>query len=118
VAAGSSRPDVFDSSTTIARSGKSAPITSDADADVKAPVGSRGREAGASGAAVPGATWSASAARALAAPWLSARTCTSQPAGTRSLGMPGYAKKDTGDLAPASTRCLAPLSWAVAASAK
>ena len=89
VACGSSTPEVFDSSTTIARSGSSAPTTSAADADVSAPGGSCGRDAAATGATVPGATSSATAANAAAAPLYSASTCTSQPAGTRSLGMPG-----------------------------
>src|SRR6185437_14329945 len=89
VAAGSSTPDVFDSSTTTALSGNSAPTTSAIDAEVRAPVGSAGRDAVATGATVPGATSSANAAKAAAAPLYSDSTCTSQPAGTRSLGMPG-----------------------------
>ena len=84
----------------MARSGNSAPITSAADADVRAPDGNCGRDSLTTGAVVPGATSSANTAKASPAPLFSASTCTSQPAGTRSLGMPGYAKNETGDLAP------------------
>ena len=55
---------MFDSSTTIARSGISAPITSAADAEVSAPVGNCGRDAAATGAVVPGASSSANAIKA------------------------------------------------------
>src|ERR1700743_3425514 len=100
VACGSSRPDVFDSSTTIARSGSRAPIASAIDAEVNAPDGSCGRAWAATDALVPGANSSASASSAPAAPVCAASTCTSQPAGTRSLGIPGEAKKENGDLGP------------------
>jgi len=68
---------------------KLGPITSAADAEVSAPVGSCGREAAATEATVPGAISSANATSASAAPLCAASTCTSQPAGTRSLGMFG-----------------------------
>ena len=85
VAFSSGRPDVLDSidDDGLFR-GISAPITSAADAEVKAPEGSCGRDSGATGAVVPGASSSAKAASASAAPSYSASTCTSQPAGTRS----------------------------------
>src|SRR5271156_2279331 len=89
VAAVSGTPDVLDSSTTITCSGISAPTTSATVAAVNAPVGSCGRDGAATAAAVPGATSSASAVNASAAPLCSASTWTPQPSGTRSLGLPG-----------------------------
>src|SRR5271156_1763477 len=89
VAAASGTLDVLDSSTTIVRSGISAPITSATVAADNAPVGNSGRDAGATGAVLPGASSSANATSASAAPVCSASTCTSQPAGTRSLGFSG-----------------------------
>src|SRR5438445_11156601 len=89
VAAVSGTPDVLDSSTTMTFSGISAPTTSATDMAVSAPAGSCGRDSSATAAVVPGASSSANAIKASAAPLYSASTSTSQPAGTRSLGLSG-----------------------------
>ena len=74
VAAASGTPEVLDSSTTIARSGMSAPIASATATEVSAPVGNCGRDGAATAAVVPGATSSANAVKASAAPACSAST--------------------------------------------
>src|ERR1700743_1846217 len=89
VAAVNGTLDVLDSSTTITFSGISAPTTSATDTAVSAPVGTGGRDSSATAAVVSGATWSANTAKAAAAPCGPASTCTSQPSGTRSLGLSG-----------------------------
>jgi hypothetical protein len=63
---GRPNPEVTASSTTIAPSGSSAPMTAAAEPTSSGPVGSCGRDAGARRAVVPGATRSASSASASA----------------------------------------------------
>ena len=119
VAHGSDRPDVIDSSATIARSGSITPIVSAIDSAVSSPLGSAGRAGSCSTGSASGATRSAS--RSSASTTSSpprASTCTVQPSGTRSLGLPGYAKKETGARVPARIRCSTPSSWASTCSAR
>ena len=89
VAWGSRNPEVLDSSTTIARSGSMAPITSAEVCTVNGPDGIAGRAAAATGACAPAAIRSARSVSAAAAPTGPASVYTEQPSGTRSLGLPG-----------------------------
>ncbi len=89
------------------------------DSAPRAPSGRLGRIVSVTAMSAPASTASASAASAsMTSSAPPASTVTSQPSGTRLLGLPGYAKNETGDGAPTRMRWRSPSSCPAAISPK